>query len=275
MIVRRFEYPVSGVFDTVGALGIPFRQFQVFNRDTYEFHDVELCAITDVNLHAMAIDEQRQPFEATLWRRSKFKKFNTAVEQVWFPGAHADVGGGYLDEELRAREQTAALDDLTLDWMLKRLRHHFPDFPTSSVAWPELSAEQLRSRALAVQHQSRTGVYLAWPRAFRSLNNEPLKGCRHIPFVRPLSEINVGRDRHEEPTDEMVHVAALARWGREVAIGRTKATYYPKNLEQLMVTIGCASKEPKSVLPLVDWDGTPMDPNDPATLEKIKMEMRS
>jgi hypothetical protein len=45
-----------------------------------------------VDLHAIAIDEQRQPFEPSLWRRSKFKHFNTAVEQVWFPGAHADIG---------------------------------------------------------------------------------------------------------------------------------------------------------------------------------------
>jgi chaperonin GroES len=44
-----------------------------------------------VNLHAIAIDEQRQPFEPSLWRRSKFKHFNTAVEQVWFSGAHADI----------------------------------------------------------------------------------------------------------------------------------------------------------------------------------------
>ena len=42
--------------------------------------------------HAIAIDEQRQPFEPSLWRRSKFKHFNTAVEQVWIPGAHADIG---------------------------------------------------------------------------------------------------------------------------------------------------------------------------------------
>jgi hypothetical protein len=264
-----------GVFDTVGALGIPLSQFQVFNRDTYEFHDVELCAITDVNLHAMAIDEQRQPFEATLWRRSKFKNFNTVVEQVWFPGAHADVGGGYLDEELRARDGIVALDDLTLDWMLKRVKHHFPDFPTSSVAWPDLSEEQLRRRAVAVQHQSRTGVYLAWPRAFRSLNNEPVDDCRCIPFLRPLSEINIGRDRHEEPTDEMVHVAALRRWRREIAVGRTKVAYSPKNLEQLMARIGRGSEEPKSVMPVVDWDGTPLDPNQPETIEKIKREVRT
>ena len=44
-----------------------------------------------VNLHAIAINEQRQPFEPSLWRRSKFKHFNTAVEQVWFPDAHADI----------------------------------------------------------------------------------------------------------------------------------------------------------------------------------------
>lgn len=68
-----------GVFDTVGALGIPFSPFRVFNRDTYEFHDVELNALVDVNLHAMAIDEQRQAFEASPWRKSKFKQFNTVV----------------------------------------------------------------------------------------------------------------------------------------------------------------------------------------------------
>jgi hypothetical protein len=45
-----------------------------------------------VNLHAIAIDEQRQPFEPSLWRRSKFKHFSAAVEKVWFPGAHADIG---------------------------------------------------------------------------------------------------------------------------------------------------------------------------------------
>jgi len=36
-----------------------------------------------VNLHAIAIDEQRQPFEPSLWRRSKFKHFNTAVLSRW------------------------------------------------------------------------------------------------------------------------------------------------------------------------------------------------
>ena len=48
-----------GVFDTVGALGIPLSYFRVANRDKYEFHNVELSSITDQNLHALAIDELR------------------------------------------------------------------------------------------------------------------------------------------------------------------------------------------------------------------------
>jgi len=256
-----------GVFDTVGSLGVPFSQFRVFNRDTYEFHDVELCALVDVNLHAMAIDEQRQPFEATLWRRSKFKKFNTVVEQVWFPGAHADIGGGYIDEEARTQDHLDALDDLPLDWMLKRVKHHFPDFPVSEAGWPVLSAEFLRRKVLSAQHQPRTGVYFVWPRAFRSLNNEPVD-CNRIPILRPFSEINVGRDRHEEPTDEMVHISALCRSNCEILIENRKSRYSPKNLRNVLSRV-VSGKDRSALPPVVDWDGTTLDPQDSKAFEKI------
>ena len=88
-----------GVFDTVGSLGIPAAIAWRLNRNENGFHDVELSSITDVNLHAVAIDEHRWPFQATLWRQPPFKKSDAKVEQVWFSGAHSDVGGGYIDEE--------------------------------------------------------------------------------------------------------------------------------------------------------------------------------
>src|SRR5713226_4699080 len=47
--------------------------------------DTENYQMPHVNLHAIAIDEQRQPFEPSLWRRSKFKHFSTAVEKSGFP----------------------------------------------------------------------------------------------------------------------------------------------------------------------------------------------
>ncbi len=53
--------------------------------------DTENYQMPHVNLHAIAIDEQRQPFEPSLWRRSKFKHFNSGTSLI-SPGAHADIG---------------------------------------------------------------------------------------------------------------------------------------------------------------------------------------
>ncbi|MBM3523703.1 MAG: DUF2235 domain-containing protein, partial [Alphaproteobacteria bacterium] len=86
-----------GVFDTVGALGVPLGIAKRLNAGKHQFHDVVLGSITDVNLHAIAIDEHRRPFEAAPWTKPKFQRYRDTgrVEQVWFPGAHADIGGGY------------------------------------------------------------------------------------------------------------------------------------------------------------------------------------
>jgi uncharacterized protein (DUF2235 family) len=124
-----FRIDCLGMFDTVGALGIPLTRFQLYNRDRYEFHDVNLSSITRVNLHALAIDEHREPFQAAIWRKPRFKAYTSVTEQVWFPGAHADIGGGYIAYDSRGSNGLEALDDITLDWMLRRVRHYFPEFP--------------------------------------------------------------------------------------------------------------------------------------------------
>jgi len=87
-----------GVWDTVGALGIP-RLLPVsirLNRQ-YEFHDTALSRSVEFARHAVAIDERRAAFRPTLW--SNVAAFNTRgaparVAQAWFPGDHGGVGGG-------------------------------------------------------------------------------------------------------------------------------------------------------------------------------------
>lgn len=94
-----------GVWDTVGSLGVPItptrwiakKLIKGFNR-RYEFHDVELSKIVKNAYHALAIDEKRNPFRPTLWKNSP--KAGQNIEQVWFPGVHGDVGGGYVDDRL-------------------------------------------------------------------------------------------------------------------------------------------------------------------------------
>ena len=95
-----------GVWDTVGSLGIP-KSGGVSRK--YEFHDTELSGIVENAYHALAIDEHRTPFTPTLWDYKP--KPNQKVEQVWFCGAHSDVGGGYLEND-------ASL--IALQWMLEK-----------------------------------------------------------------------------------------------------------------------------------------------------------
>lgn len=55
-----------GVWDTVGALGVPLRLFRRFNARKYSFHDTRLSRSIDHAYQALAIDEKRKPFAPSL-----------------------------------------------------------------------------------------------------------------------------------------------------------------------------------------------------------------
>ncbi len=107
-----------GVWDTVGALGIPLsgtRWVNIVNRH-YTFHNVTLSSRVDAAYQALAINEQRGPFTPAVWEPSeRAEGQNQQLEQVWFAGVHSDVGGGYPDRQLA---------DLTLRWMSDRARRN-------------------------------------------------------------------------------------------------------------------------------------------------------
>nr|WP_314546764.1 DUF2235 domain-containing protein [uncultured Massilia sp.] len=71
--------------------------------------------------HAIALHEVRQPFEPLLWSgvsrkppRFKSPKLEPqTLKQVWFAGAHADVGGGYASEDGAGTRYS----DISLYWM--------------------------------------------------------------------------------------------------------------------------------------------------------------
>jgi len=96
-----------GVWDTVGALGIPLRGLRAVNREEFQFLDTDLNPAVKYAFHALAIDEHRSPFEPTLWNSVPLA--GQTVRQVWFPGVHSDVGGGYKESDL---------SDGSLQWMI-------------------------------------------------------------------------------------------------------------------------------------------------------------
>lgn len=67
--------------------------------------------------HAVALDERRAFFRSNLWRPSTdpAERGPRDLRQVWFPGVHCDVGGGYP-------ERDSGLSKLALGWMLDEAR---------------------------------------------------------------------------------------------------------------------------------------------------------
>lgn len=250
-----------GVFDTVGALGVPLTVLRRLNRQRYQFHNVELPSITKRNLHALAIDEHRRPFQAAVWREHKFKRLDTVTEQVWFAGDHCDIGGGHLDETARDASKTSALDDIALDWMLKRVTHHFGAFPYEPSVWKGADANAVQ----APQHDLRRGNYLLWARNQRSIGNHKVPLGRSE-FIRP--EVSEGYQRHETPAAEMVHISALERLGQRVTYQGRLWIYAPPALKEALKTIEsvyCAEGKGTQTEPgirVADWTGNPLDPKD-------------
>lgn len=106
-----------GVWDTVGALGIPKIGIGLMKswltRSKHDFHDVQLGQHIRHAYHALAIDEKRKPFAPTLW---KIEKDSTqTLEQVWFPGVHSNIGGGY---------GKGGLSNISFQWLKTKAEEH-------------------------------------------------------------------------------------------------------------------------------------------------------
>ena len=88
------EVQFVGVWDTVGAMGIPISFLGLFE-DKDEFYDTKIGKNVRVARHALAIDEHRSDFEPTIW----IPRENMDLQQVWFAGAHSDIGGSSKPDE--------------------------------------------------------------------------------------------------------------------------------------------------------------------------------
>jgi hypothetical protein len=122
------ELTFIGVWDTVSALGFPQHWkvagiaspmfnvlFWLLDRAcdmsffAHRFYNYELTNNVHHAYQALAIDEERLSFEPKIWNEQKTQP--THVEQVWFAGAHSNVGGGY---------GRAGLSHIALEWMLSK-----------------------------------------------------------------------------------------------------------------------------------------------------------
>ncbi len=104
-----------GVWDTVDAYGFPIdwmaKAWDTLIYPIY-FPNYTLPKCVNRACHALSVDDERKTFHPVLWDESTEKPDNNRIEQVWFPGVHSDVGGGY---------PRYALSLVPLDWMLSKV----------------------------------------------------------------------------------------------------------------------------------------------------------
>ena len=169
------ETPIRflGVFDTVGALGVPGAV-----RRGHQFHDVRLGHNVECARQALAIDEPRMKFEPCLWEAVDGVQQDDRVRQAWFEGAHSDVGGGV---------DPTGLPDTSLLWMVSEASRQGLVFDES------LLRDYVASGSSPVRHDPTKLVYRVLDLAIRT---KIIIGARH-------GNAFVGRQRRLDRSDSV------------------------------------------------------------------------
>ncbi|WP_150050873.1 phospholipase effector Tle1 domain-containing protein [Methylomonas rhizoryzae] len=132
VIAQQAEIEFLGVWDTVP--GSQFKNYfelgdlvckeQKDNSDTKQRYQLDSYPPIHHIAHAVSIDEKREAFRPLFLCSKRIDKESvhneklTVLDEVAFPGAHADVGGGYEDKNNQ-------LPDISLNWMIDKLKEHY------------------------------------------------------------------------------------------------------------------------------------------------------
>lgn len=206
--LKEYAMPIpiwfQGVWDTVGALGVPFGNIPVISRSNYGFLEVDLRINYSRAYHALAIDEHREAFSPTLWTKTVKKGAETYpprslsdVEQRWFVGAHADVGGGY---------DNGLLAQVPLNWLMGKAALHGLKFNNTVVIDGDESQAKVHDSFAEMGH----GLYRA------------VKLGR--PYLRTIgADALVNGEKTTTTINETIDATVFDRWQRDTA-------YRPLNL---------------------------------------------
>ena len=207
-----------GVWDTVGALGIPSRFFiSKWLGKKFKFHDTILSPFVYSARHAVAIDERRKDFSPTLWDNTDALNFargfdptaaDAPYKQKWFPGVHSSVGGG---------GERRGLSDQALDWIL----------------------DGARAAGLVLDAQDSSRIFELKPDHMEYLDDSSNDGI----FYR-LENFVAAADREPGPaTLNEVSISAQRRWLEDPKTLKDKKPYRPRTLDR--VKAGLDALDPK------------------------------
>jgi hypothetical protein len=196
-----------------------------FDRLDNSFHDTRFASNVQIGRHALAMDEMRESFQPTLWTDIPA---GADVEQIWFPGVHSDVGGGY---------QQSGLSDGALQWMLEEAQK----------AGLELRAgvfKQINPNPLDILHDSCEGFFSMLPTQPRAVPSLYEAGRFHSSVmeryeVPPLSQAPY-RTPHRSADGKGIDIFARQQWNLTgVWLEKDKTYEFKARGEWLDASISC------------------------------------
>ena len=198
---RECKVHFVGLWDTVSSVG------WVYNPVSLPF----TFANPDIRIgrHAVSIDERRCAFRQNLWSAKTIE--GQDIKQLWFPGVHSDIGGGYAEAE-------SGLAKLTLEWMLEEAekadlqidlhkKSQILGYTSSSCAKPDPGSQL---------HNSLKGPWRLlelMPRKHKDMQTNPPITRWEIPLSKPRKILQ----------DAEFHVSTFARM-------KTLPEYRPSNV---------------------------------------------
>jgi uncharacterized protein (DUF2235 family) len=222
-----------GVWDTVDAYGMPVDELKFAIDDwvwPMSFADRDPSVRLLTIRHALSLDDERPTFRPVLWNevyqrddnkpddQTKWKSLDPMrIQQVWFPGVHANVGGGYPDDGLAI---------VSLDWMVTEAEAH----GLRCIRWIR---DEIRARGnpQGEQYDSRSGIAGYY---------------RYGP--RKVSELCADKKHHVDVPTVRVHPAAYAR------IVARERDYSPVSLSGPFTVAGATQPAPDATGLEEAWD---------------------
>jgi hypothetical protein len=219
-----------GCWDTVGAFVLPLRfpnsprldwmiRKWVALRETLSgnvpFQNLSVANNVKRAVHCVALDETRNAFLPSLMN------WDDRVEEVWFPGVHSDVGGGYTHDGL-AR--------ISLDFMVKRLDQYVAQEKLEPIKWRDQQLGQ------AMQYDTKSLFHFHFHGLTRGFK---LNG-------KSIRRIGVMRDNKPDPDIKpRIHWSVAELWQSPLVFAENaksknswRIDYRPFNVHELNQTHG-------------------------------------
>jgi uncharacterized protein (DUF2235 family) len=160
-----------GLFDTVKSVGWIYEPLVL----PYTFNNPSV----EVVRHAISIDERRAFFRSNLWSEAPNANSKN-IKQVWFPGVHSDVGGGYPESE-------SSLAKCALQWMVSEAVTQGLNISTDRYQQIASPQSGVGPSATDVLHDSLEGAW--WiaefvPRIYRKKEKEQYKMRLSFPLLQ-------------------------------------------------------------------------------------------